>query len=139
MPRMSPPSRRPCQTVRARQAPGRRYASFLRVAGLAPLGLAAAAGAALPACARAASPVEEAALLAGKGQNEAASALLRDHVAKYPDAVRERRVIVRVLATSGDLGAVEREVQALAQRLPPDSPIPWLELGHAHELGHRYD
>ena len=40
---------------------------------------------------------------------------------------------------TGDLGAAERAAADLAARLPPESPIPWLELGHAMELAHRYD
>jgi tetratricopeptide (TPR) repeat protein len=78
-------------------------------------------------------------LLADKGQERAAITLLERAVQKHPDAIAERQLLVRLEATVGDLGAAERAAAELRARLPPDSPIPWLELGHALELAHRYD
>lgn len=63
---------------------------------------------------------------------------LRGHLVKHPDDVAARRLLVRVLAFSGELEAAKAEVAELERRLPND-PIPWLELGHAFELTHRYD
>jgi tetratricopeptide (TPR) repeat protein len=44
-----------------------------------------------------------------------------------------------VLALSGDLGGARQETEQLAVLLGATSPVPWIELGHAHELAHRYD
>jgi len=63
---------------------------------------------------------------------------LRAHLAKHPDDVAARRLLVRVLAFSGDLEAAKREVAELESRMP-NEPVPWIELGHAFELTHRYD
>jgi Flp pilus assembly protein TadD len=67
-----------------------------------------------------------------------ALALLREHLAKHPDDVPARRLYVRVLAFSGDIEAARREVAEL-EKLMPNDPVPWIELGHAFELGHRFD
>lgn len=64
--------------------------------------------------------------------------LLRAHLAKQPDDLGSRRLLVRVLAFTGDLDAARIEVAELERRLPND-PVPWIELGHAFELTHRYD
>jgi tetratricopeptide (TPR) repeat protein len=52
--------------------------------------------------------------------------------------VGARRLLVRVLAFTGDLEAARLEVAELQRRLP-DDPVPWIELGHALELTHRYE
>lgn len=82
---------------------------------------------------------ERAVLLVDKGQPEAALRVLREHVTQHPAAIEERRLIVRVLGITGDLASAEREAQVLAGLLGTQSAIPWLELGHAYELAHRYD
>jgi Flp pilus assembly protein TadD len=91
------------------------------------------------ACARSADPIEEAALLASKGQEHRAVAVLRSHLAEHPDRVPERRLLIRLLGSVGDLPTAEKEVSELAKRLPEGSPVPWIELGHVLELAHRYD
>jgi len=78
-------------------------------------------------------------LLADKGQERAAITLLERAVQKHPDAIAARQLLVRLEATVGDLGAAERAAAELRARLPPDSPLPWLELGRALEIAHRYD
>jgi Flp pilus assembly protein TadD len=78
-------------------------------------------------------------MLVHRGQNEDAIKLLRDYLAKHPDAVKERRMLIRVIAVTGDLGAAEREATVLAGQLGPGDPTPWIEMGHAFELNHRYD
>jgi cytochrome c-type biogenesis protein CcmH/NrfG len=64
--------------------------------------------------------------------------MLEEHLAARPDDIAARRMLVRVLAWSGDLDGAKREVKELEMRLPED-PIPWIELGHAFELAHRFD
>lgn len=82
---------------------------------------------------------QRALLLADKGQVERAESVLREHLADHPDAVPERRLLVRVLALQGDLGEARRQAEHLADRLGDTSPVPWIEMGHAFELGHRYE
>jgi Flp pilus assembly protein TadD len=67
-----------------------------------------------------------------------AVATLRAHLAKHPDDISARRLFVRVLAFSGDIEGARAEVAELERRLPGD-PVPWIELGHAYELAHRFD
>lgn len=78
-------------------------------------------------------------MLSEKGQAEEASALLRKYLQQHPGAVAERRQLIRVEASRGQLGAAQAQVEQLAQQLGPDSPIPLVELGHALEMSHRYD
>jgi tetratricopeptide (TPR) repeat protein len=82
---------------------------------------------------------ERAVLLADKGQNQEAVALLTSELEKHPELVRERRLLIRLYGVLGDLGRARDEANLLAKQLGGGSPIPWLELGHAHELCHRYD
>ena len=94
----------------------------------------------LAACsASAQSPLPRAAMLMNKGRADEASTLLRDYLAKHPDAVAERRLLIRVEAFRGQLGAAQLEAERLARQLGPTSPIPMVELGHALEVAHRYD
>lgn len=95
---------------------------------------------ALLACSAAAqSPMPRATMLVGKGRVDEASVLLRDYLAKHPQAVAERRLLIRVEAFRGQLSAVRVEADKLARQLGPTSPIPLVELGHALEVAHRYD
>jgi tetratricopeptide (TPR) repeat protein len=84
-------------------------------------------------------PLQEAALLSSKGQDRAAIAVLRAHLDAHPDAVPERRMLIRLLAAAGDMSGAEREVAALAHIMGPGSAVPWVELGHVLELAHHYD
>jgi Flp pilus assembly protein TadD len=83
-------------------------------------------------------PVERAQQLVRLHREAEAIALLRDHLAKRPDDLPERRLYVRVLAFTGDIEGARREVAELEKRLPND-PVPWIELGHAYELARRFD
>jgi tetratricopeptide (TPR) repeat protein len=83
-------------------------------------------------------PLDRAQQLVRMHREAEAVALLRSHLANHPDDVGGRRLLVRVLAFNGELEAAKTEVAELERRLPND-PIPWLELGHAFELTHRYD
>ncbi|CAN5846132.1 hypothetical protein BH11MYX4_BH11MYX4_57290 [soil metagenome] len=94
-------------------------------------------GATTLACA-APGPLDRAQQLVRMHREGEAVSLLRAHLAKHPDDVGARRLLVRVLAFDGQLDAARTEVAELERRLPND-PIPWLELGHAFELTHRYD
>jgi tetratricopeptide (TPR) repeat protein len=92
------------------------------------------------ACAGAApSPVPRATLLVDKGRTEEASALLFSYLEKHPDAVPERRLLIRIEASRGQLGRARAQVALLEKRLGAQSPIPMVELGHALEMAHRYD
>lgn len=92
------------------------------------------------ACAgSAASPLPRATMLVDKGRTDEASALLVSYLQKHPTAVAERRLLIRVEASRGQLGQAEDQVALLEQQLGPHSPVPFVELGHALELGHRYD
>lgn len=71
-------------------------------------------------------------------EDQKAIATLREELAKHPDDLPARRLLVRVLAWTGDLDAARREVAELEKRMPND-PVPWIELGHASELAHRFD
>lgn len=74
-------------------------------------------------------------------QHDDARALqtLREHLAKYPDDVPPRRLLIRLLAAGSDVPAALHEVEELARRLPPSDPSAELERGHVLELGHRFD
>ena len=89
--------------------------------------------------ASAASPAPRATMLMDKGRTEEASALLLSYLEKHPDAVRERRLLIRVEASRGQLGRAQAQVALLEKQLGPYSPVPMVELGHALEMAHRYD
>ncbi|HEY3817598.1 MAG TPA: tetratricopeptide repeat protein [Polyangiaceae bacterium] len=89
-------------------------------------------------CARA--PVSDRAQsLVRQHREEEAVALLRVELAKHPDDVPARRLLVRLLGFTGDMPGARAETEELARRLGPNDPTPYLELGHALELSHRYD
>jgi len=78
-------------------------------------------------------------LLVDKGRYSEARALLEARLARQPEDVAARRLLIRVHGFRGDLGAARAEAERLAAQVGPGSPLPWLELGHALELAHRYD
>jgi tetratricopeptide (TPR) repeat protein len=81
----------------------------------------------------------EARMLVGKGQPAQAARELEADLAKHPERVPERRLLIRIYASMGQLGRAQGHAEALAKALGPASPIPWVELGYALELSHRYD
>jgi Flp pilus assembly protein TadD len=105
------------------------------------MGIAAALSLAMSAgslgCAKP-SPIDRAQQLVRLHRDAEALATLRAELALHPDNLPARRLYVRVLAWSGDMDGAKREVDELARRMPND-PIPWIELGHAFELAHRFD
>ncbi len=102
------------------------------IAGLALLLALLAAGCAVP-------PVDQARSLARQGHDDEAVALLRKDLARHPDDLEARRLLVRLLAFTGDMNAARAEVGELAKHLPPGDPTPWIELGHAFELQHHFE
>jgi tetratricopeptide (TPR) repeat protein len=77
--------------------------------------------------------------LVRRHQEPGALALLRDDLARHPDDVPARKLLVRILGFTGDVEAARTEAGALAAHVPPGDPSPYIELGHALELSHRYE
>jgi len=84
-------------------------------------------------------PKNQARMLVQKGRPAEAAQALEVYLQQHPDAVAERRLLIRVHASMGQMGHAQEQAQALAQVLGPGSPVPWVELGYALELSHRYD
>jgi Flp pilus assembly protein TadD len=78
-------------------------------------------------------------MLIDKGRAEEASTLLLSYLEEHPGAVQERRLLIRVEASRGQLGRAQQQVALLEKQLGPHSPVPLVELGHALEMAHRYD
>ena len=78
-------------------------------------------------------------MLVDKGRPAEAASELEAHLRQHPEAISERRLLIRVYASMGQMAHAEEHAQALAKALGPASPIPWVELGYALELSHRYD
>lgn len=84
------------------------------------------------------SAVDRAQQLVRLHREREAQTTLEGHLAKHPDDLAARRLYIRVLAFNGDLEAARREVEGLQAKMPND-PTPWIELGHAFEIAHRFD
>ncbi|HEY3493961.1 MAG TPA: tetratricopeptide repeat protein [Polyangiaceae bacterium] len=93
----------------------------------------------LMACAHERDVVPQAVLLSDKGRYDEARQTLEAHLAGHPGDTRARRLLIRIYGFLGDLGRARAEAERLAALLGPGSPTPWIELGHALELTHRYD
>jgi tetratricopeptide (TPR) repeat protein len=91
----------------------------------------------LAGCAQ--SATDRAQSLMRQHREDEAVAILRERLRVRPGDLAARRLLVRMLAFTGDLVAAQAEVQELAKDLPPNDPTPSIELGHALELAHRYD
>ena len=92
----------------------------------------------LSACAHA-SAVDRAQTLVRQHREPEAIASLRVDLARRPDDVPARRLLVRLLGLTGDMVAARAETEELAKRVGADDPTPFVELGHALELSHQYD
>jgi len=90
-------------------------------------------------CATEADVLGHAVVLADRGRYPEAQAELERRLKVHPEDVAARRLLVRVFGLEGDLGRARQQAEELAARLGPASPLPWIELGHALELVHRYD
>jgi tetratricopeptide (TPR) repeat protein len=77
--------------------------------------------------------------LARQHRDEEAIATLREELDKRPDDIEARRLFVRILAASGDLVAAKAQIDELEKRLPKNDPVPYIELGHAYELSHKFE
>jgi Flp pilus assembly protein TadD len=88
-------------------------------------------------CAR--SATDRAQSLVRQHREEDAVATLRERLRVNRSDLAARRLLVRVLAFTGDMVSARVEVEELAKLLPADDPTPAIELGHALELAHRYD
>ena len=86
-----------------------------------------------------AGPQERAMSLVRQHRDPEAIALLREELRAHPDDIGTRKLLVRVLAASGDLPAAKLETDELSKRMPPGDPTPWIELGHAYELSHKFE
>jgi tetratricopeptide (TPR) repeat protein len=84
-------------------------------------------------------PLQRAASLAGHGRTGEAIDTLEEELRADPALLEERRLLIRLHGSMGDLAEAAAESERLADYLPPDDPLPWVELGHAYELAHRYD
>jgi len=98
------------------------------------LGIAAAS----VGCA-AAPATERAMALSRQHREDEAIGVLRKRLTEHPEDLAARRLLVRLLGFTGDLGAARREVEELEKRVPEGDPIPWIELGHAYELAHKFE
>ncbi|MET0591372.1 MAG: tetratricopeptide repeat protein [Polyangiaceae bacterium] len=65
--------------------------------------------------------------------------ILQGELSRDPKDVKSRRLLVRILALTGDLGAARREVEVLSDQLGRHDALPYIELGHAYELAHEYE
>ncbi len=100
--------------------------------------IAAAAAVPLGACAKP-TPIERALSYMRQHRDAEATATLRAHLVTSPDDLDARKLLVRVLAASGDLAGAEAEVAELTKRMGEGDPEPFLELGHAFELAHKFE
>lgn len=83
--------------------------------------------------------LQRASLLAERGREEEAIRLLTAHLVVNPADMPARRQLIRLYGSVGRLDGARAQTERLAEALPPNSPIPWVELGHAYELAHRFD
>ena len=84
-------------------------------------------------------PLERANLLAEHGREPEAIHLLEEHLVSHPADVAERRQLIRLYGSVSRMDQASAQTERLAEILPRDSPIPFVELGHAFELSHRFD
>lgn len=73
------------------------------------------------------------------GQTDEAKSILEADLAEHPTDLAARKLLIRVEGFRGDLDAARAQVDALAKALPAGDPTPWIELGHAYELAHRFE
>jgi len=82
---------------------------------------------------------ERAAMLAEHGKELEAIGVLEEHLSAHPEDVAERRQLIRLYGSVGRLDRAQAQTERLAEVLPPNSPVPWVELGHAQELSHHFE
>ena len=92
----------------------------------------------LAGCARP-TAVQRAMSLERKDKSQEAIALLREDLRDHPDHTDSRRLLIRILAFAGDVGAARAEADELARVTTDGEPIALIEIGHAYELTHHFD
>jgi tetratricopeptide (TPR) repeat protein len=85
------------------------------------------------------SPIQQAMSLARRHREPEAVTILRGEIARAPDDVEARALLVRLLAFSGDMPGAQVEVTELARHVKPGDPRAWIELGHAREVAHDFE
>jgi tetratricopeptide (TPR) repeat protein len=85
------------------------------------------------------SPMDKAIELTRNHQEDEAIKILRAYLDKHPEDLKARRLLIRVLAETGDLPEAKLQIDDLSRRLPPNDPTPQIELGHAYELAHKFE
>lgn len=93
----------------------------------------------LVGCASRAGVVDRATWLASRGRDAEAITALEAHLTSEPQAHSERGLLIRLYGASGRLDLAAQHAERMAGLLPGRDPRPWLELGRAHELAHRYE
>jgi tetratricopeptide (TPR) repeat protein len=101
--------------------------------------VAGAVASLLLGCSMPAPAAQRALVLADQGQDREAIALLEEHLDEHGDDVAARRLLVRLHGHAGDLDRARQQAEQLAKVLGEHSPEPWIELGYAYELAHRYE
>src|SRR3954447_17560019 len=91
-----------------------------------------------PACAHPSATAVAQSLVRQHREDEAVATLQR-RLQAHPDDVAARKLLVKLQGLSGDLTGARASVAELVRWLPPGDPSPFIELGHAFELAHRYD
>jgi tetratricopeptide (TPR) repeat protein len=82
---------------------------------------------------------QRALVLAQQGQERDAIALLETHLVEHDEDVGARRLLIRLLGQADNLEQAHAQAEQLAKVVGASSPEPWIELGHACELAHRYE
>lgn len=72
-------------------------------------------------------------------QEEQAVAELKTWLDEHPEDLKSRRLLIRILAETGDLGEAKLQIDDLTRRMPAGDPTPDIELGHAYELAHKFE
>jgi len=85
------------------------------------------------------SATERAQSLARQGRDDEAVVLLEKRVQEHPEDVPARRLLVRLLGFTGNVPRARAQAEELSRILGAGDPTPYIELGHALELAHRYD
>jgi tetratricopeptide (TPR) repeat protein len=93
----------------------------------------------LSACSLTPPAMQRATLLAERGRTAEAIDTLEAHLREHPSDNDERRLLIRLYGAAGNGAAAQSQTERLAEHLPEGSPLPWVELGAAYELSHRYD
>jgi tetratricopeptide (TPR) repeat protein len=110
-----------------------RCAAFTRFA------LAGLAASLLLRCSLPAPAAQRALVLSDQGREREAITLLETHLGEHAEDVDARRLLVRLHGQVGELVQAREQAEQLAKVLGASSPQPWIELGYACELAHRYE